>query len=98
MFNNFYNLIFDADKNPFWRLPLSLRFQIMMMLSFMWSIIFSVAIGTWSFFGYSVILHIPIVLGIVITSWTFTKVQSKTPRDMIKRNDSTPMYDDVWGG
>ena len=95
---NIYKLILDADKNPFWRLPMAHRFQIMMILSFMWSIIFSVGIGTWSFFGYSVLLHIPIVLGIVLTSWTFTEVQSKSPRDLIKREDSTPMYDDVWGG
>ena len=98
MLVNLYNLIFDAQKNPLWKLPMTVRFQIMMILSFMWSIIFSGIIGTWSYFGYSVILHIPIVFGVVYTSWIFNKSQNKSPRDLIKRDDSTAMYDDVWGG
>ncbi len=98
MFINLYKLIFDADKNPFWKLPATVRFQVMIILSFMWSVIFSVGIGTWSYFGYSVLVHIPIVLGVVFTSWIFQKGQTKSPRDLIKRKDSTVMYDDVWGG
>jgi hypothetical protein len=77
---------------------MTVRFQVMIILSFMWSIIFSVGIGTWSYFEYSVIIHIPIVLGVVYTSWIFNKSQNKSPRDLIKRTDGTPMYDDVWGG
>ncbi len=97
MIKNMYNLILDAEKNPLWKLPIAQRFQIMMILSFMWSVIFSVGIGTWSLFGYSVLLHVIIVAGIFFTSWTFAEVQNKSPRDLIQRTDSTPKYDDIWG-
>lgn len=70
-----YNLLMNADENPFWRLPKAQRFQVMMWLSMMWTVIFSIGIGTFSFFGHLVGLHLLVLIGVVLTSWTFSRTE-----------------------
>ena len=68
---NTYKIIMDSDRNPLRRLPKAQRFQIMVMLSMMWTLIFSVGIGTWAWFGELVVFHLAVLLGVFITGWTF---------------------------
>ena len=69
--SNTYKIIMDSDRNPLRRLPKAQRFQIMVMLSMMWTLIFSVGIGTWAWFGELVVFHLAVLLGVFITGWTF---------------------------
>jgi hypothetical protein len=49
----------------------------MVMLSMMWTLIFSVGIGTWAWFGELVVFHLAVLLGVFITGWTFGKEVQK---------------------
>ena len=74
---NTYKIIMDSDHTPLRRLPKAQRFQIMVMLSMMWTLIFSVGIGTWAWFGQLVVFHLAVLLGVFITGWTFGKEVQK---------------------
>jgi hypothetical protein len=93
-----YRAIMDSDRNPLRGLPKAQRFQVMAVLSFMWSTIFSLGIGTWAWFGELVTLHLLVALGTVITGWTFSTMRRQTPRDLYVRQDGTGAHDDIWGG
>lgn len=87
--DNPYRVVMDSERNPLRRLPKAQRFQIMAMLSFMWSVIFSVGIGTWAWFGELVGFHLLVLLGLFITGWTFGNARKTVSRDRYVRNDGT---------
>ena len=70
-----YTLVMNEERNPLKALPKVLRFQIMVFLSVMWSTVFSLAIGSWLWWGELVIGHVAIVLGVLITSLTFREAR-----------------------
>ena len=67
----FYKLVMDPDVNPLRSLPLSVRFQIMTVLAYMWSTIFCVWAGLIDYLGFSIVTHTALVLGILITGEVF---------------------------
>ena len=69
-----YVLLMNAEQNALNRLPKVLRFQIMVFLSVMWSTVFSLAIGSWFWWGERIVGHVAIALTILITSLTFRQV------------------------
>ena len=79
--NRLYGNVMDPQKNPLGRLPKAQRFQIMVILAFMWSVFFSVGIGTWAWFGELVVMHTLVLVGILVTGWTFQNAGSFTLRD-----------------
>jgi hypothetical protein len=95
---NTYRVVMDSDRNPLRRLPKAQRFQIMAMLSVMWSIIFSVGIGTWAWFGELMAFHLLVLVGVATTAWTFGSAHQLSPRDLYRRADGTAAHDDLWGG
>ncbi len=96
--SDLYQVVMNAEKNPLRHLPRAQRFQVMAMLSVMWSIIFSVGIGTWAWFGELVAFHLLFLAGVAITAWTFSSTRQLTPRDRYQRVDGTVSHDDLWGG
>ena len=66
-----YESIMNEEKNPLRRLPKVLRFQLMVVLSIMWTTIFSLAIGSWFWWGELVVGHVAVALGMLITGITF---------------------------
>jgi len=94
-----YKSLMNSDKNPLSALPPVQRFQTMVLLSVMWSVIFCVAIGSWLWFGELVLGHVAVVTGIFVTSLVFHQSRRETGlyRDHPSR-DGTARYDDVWGG
>ena len=92
-----YQVLMDENKNPLQSLPKTQRFQIMVMLSCMWSTIFCVAIGSWFWWGELVLGHVAVALGIAMTRMTFSAVRTKTHRDLYRSSDGTTRYDDIWG-
>jgi hypothetical protein len=93
-----YDVVMDANKNPLRALPKVQRYQIMVVLSLMWSTIFCVAIGSWYWWGELVVGHVAVATGVLITGLTFRAARKRTHRDMYRDKDGTARYDDIWGG
>lgn len=73
-----YALVMNENQNPLRKIPKMIRFQIMVFLSVMWSTVFSLAIGSWLWWGEMVLGHIAIAVGILITSLTFRQASQIT--------------------
>jgi hypothetical protein len=74
-----YNNIMDSKHNPLSALPAAQRMQAMIILSIMWSTIFSLSTGAWVFYGELVVGHVLAVVGIGITAITFHDASKKQP-------------------
>ncbi len=93
---NPYDIVMDPEKNPLRRLRKPQRFQIMSYLSLMWTTIFCAGFGVWAFYGHLIVLHILVAFGATVTGFTFYNAR-RTHRDVMKRDDGTARYDDLWG-
>tara|TARA_A100001037_G_scaffold304121_1_gene339934 strand:+ start:166 stop:459 length:294 start_codon:yes stop_codon:yes gene_type:complete len=93
-----YDLIMNEEKNPLRRLPPAQRYQVMALLSVMWTTAFCVGIGSWTYYGEIMVLHIAVLTGISVTALTFRQVAITTHRDKYRNSDGTAKYDDLWGG
>lgn len=76
-----YNLVMDADENALSPLPPAQRFQIMIYLSVMWTTIFCAAAGAWFLYGYLMVGHVLVVLGLAVTGWVFHTSRKIARRD-----------------
>ena len=61
----------NTDYNGVAKLPNMVKFQLMVILSFMWSIIFTLIVGTYLVLGPTIILHIFFLIGVYFTSEIF---------------------------
>ena len=69
--------IMDPDRNAFMRLPKTVRFQLMVVLSCLWSIIFCVSAGLLVWLPGYVLAHVTLLLiGIFGTSWAFKQAEN----------------------
>ena len=75
MIKNYYNLVMNSDNNGLSDLPNIVKFQLRTVLSFMWSIIFTLMVGSYLVLGPTLILHILFLLGVYFTSEVFRKVK-----------------------
>lgn len=89
-------VVMNSESNPLNSLPRVQRFQIMAILSIMWTAIFSTALGSWFYYGELVVGHLAVLLGIFITAGVFRTSQQplKSYRDY-PREDGTARYDDA---
>jgi hypothetical protein len=98
--NKITQLVMDPEKNPLMYLPVAQRYQIMMVLSIMWTTIFTASLGIWYYYGALFAGHALVLTGIFITAIIFQNASS--PLTMTYRDypleDGTARYDDVWGG
>lgn len=94
---DFYRFVMDPERNPLRHLMPAQRFQLMTLLSMMWTTIFCAAAGVWYLYGELVVVHLLLALGVLITGITFRNARrSGTYRDH-PVTDGTARYDDVWG-
>ncbi len=70
---NSYGTIMDSNRNPLRGLPPAQRFQTMIYLSVMWTTIFCTAFGGWYWYGELIVGHVLVVLGIALTTITFSR-------------------------
>ena len=64
--------IMNPDKNAFMRLPNTVRFQLMVVLSCLWSTIFCVSAGLIKWLPGYIFAHVVLLLiGIFGTTWAF---------------------------
>ena len=70
------------DNTPLKHIPnLMVRHMIFQILAWMWCIIFSAALGSFVVFGISLIAHVLLISGIVITMSTFSVAKRATRGD-----------------
>ena len=95
--NELYRSIMDSERNPLNTMPPAQRFQVMVVLSLMWTSIFCTAASAWFWYGELIAVHVLLALGVAITGMTFRAApKAETYRDHPK-TDGTARYDDVWG-
>jgi hypothetical protein len=78
MLNDAYGVVMNDDRNPLSALPKTTRFQIMTALSFMWSVVFTVSVGSYMLFGPTVIAHLVVLVGVFFTADIFRRAKSGT--------------------
>ncbi len=82
MFGKIFKSIMDPESNGLSQLSKVARFQIMVTLSFMWSIIFCVSAGIFFWLPGYILVHIVLLLiGIFGTGWIFQTSQGPTSGD-----------------
>ena len=77
-----YRSIMNSDVNPLRNLPAAQRFQIMLYLSIMWTLLFCISTGAWIWFGAILAVHIPMVLGLTVTGLTFHYANNEGKRKL----------------
>lgn len=100
MIRDAYAVVMDDEQNAFASLPKIRRFQIMTVLSLMWSAVFTAYIGSHLIFGPTVIAHLVVLVAIFFTADIFSRAEKETMhhRDAMRNErDGTAMYDDLWG-
>lgn len=95
---NTWDLVFDSSRNPLNRLPVPVRYQLMIVLATTWSLIFCVMVQLHDLIPYWILAHIGLITaGCVVTNHTFDNYKP-THRDMYKSQDGTyALFDDYWG-
>ena len=78
-----YSVVMDENDNPLQTLPKPQRFQAMVLLSLMWTTVFCVAIGSYTYWGELVVGHVAVAVGVVITGLTFNSARKSTRNDTI---------------
>ena len=92
-----YRLVMDAEINPLRHLPPAQRFQLMLTLSVMWTIVFCTVAEAWLYSGELLAAHLLLALATLFTGYSFRAARAvKTYRDHPEQ-DGTARYDDVWG-
>ncbi len=100
MLRQMYDVVMDPNINPFSGLPKMVRFQYMMILSYMWSAVFTLWIGAYTVLGVSVVGHTAVLVAIFFTADIFrsARAEARNHRDaMVRQSDGTVLYDDAWG-
>ena len=103
MIQRTYKLIMDDERNPFNGLPKVVRFRFMLILSYMWSAVFSIWIGSMFSLWPMIVGHTAVIVAIFFTADAFRvaagKARQTDHRSMYKDpKDGCAMYDDIWGG
>ncbi|MFL2771544.1 MAG: hypothetical protein ACJZ9F_11095 [Rhodospirillaceae bacterium] len=78
MIASIYKSVMDPHSNPLSNLPKYVRFQIMTVLSIMWTTIFSLWTGMTYLFGPSVVAHMLLALGVIFTAEVFRYAKTMT--------------------
>ena len=91
-------ILFDDNKNDLRALPKTVRLQLLVVLSFVWSTVFtvyffSIATMLWGWVGL-VIGHLGIIFAVYYTFKQFHNI----PHEKKPDPKNPPLYDDVWYG
>ena len=80
MLTEAYRAVMDEDVNALNALPRTVRFQLMTVLAFMWSAIFTIWVGaTWTL-GPTLAAHMLLLFGVVFTANIFRQTQQRSVR------------------
>ena len=62
-----WDALMSIERNPLRHLPLSTAHLLMQILAWMWSIIFSFAVGSYLAFGITAVAHSLVLAGVFVT-------------------------------
>ena len=80
MIKYFYKLIMDPEQNGLRKLSKIVRFQLMCLLSFTWSIVFCLSTGILFLYGPTVLIHVLILATCFYTSEVFKWANLKSSK------------------
>jgi len=67
-----WNSVMDAKHNPLRNIKdIQVRHLVLQILAWMWCIVFAAMVGSWTVWGISVVAHLLLIAGIVITVAAF---------------------------
>lgn len=66
-----WNGVMSVEQNPMRHLPLPTAHLVMQVLAWMWSIIFSLAVGSYVAFGITMLSHALVLAGLFVTLAVF---------------------------
>ena len=101
MIKQIYHTVMDENVNPLKALPLTVRFQLMSVLAFMWSVIFTLWVGSFWLIGPTVVGHVLVLMGVLFTADIFRRAGQRTvsyDETFRDPSDGCARHDDVWGG
>ena len=102
MFRRAYSVVMDPDANGLSKLPKIVKFQLMTVLSLMWSVVFCVWIRAVTMIGPSWAAHAILLVGVFFTADIFRRSGRQSSVDHRSKfkdhNDGCARYDDIWGG
>ena len=99
MIKQTYGVVMSDNLNTLRRLPKIVRFQIMTVLSLMWSVVFCTWTGLMVYVGHSFAAHAVLLIGIFFTADIFSRAEKSAAdhregyRDP---QDGCTLYDDIW--
>lgn len=88
MIQETYAVVMDPKKNPLANLPRMVTFQLMTLLSWMWSIVFSFWLGSLAIFGPSVAVHTILLIGIFFTAGLFASARKQRQAEFASKAPS----------
>jgi hypothetical protein len=92
---SWFELVMNSERNPLRHFAPPQRFQIMCVLSVMWTTIFCTAFGLWFLYGELIVGHLLLALGTLITGTTFQQARRVATYRSYPKSDGTARYDDV---
>lgn len=72
-----WSSVMNERLNPLKNFPLSTAHMMMQLLAWMWSVVFSLAIGSYLVFGITAVAHISILGALFMTLAVFQNAQTK---------------------
>ena len=100
MLRRAYDLVMDPEQNPLSNLPKMVRFQYLLILSYIWSTAFTIWVGTFFVLGPTIVGHTAVLIATFFTADVFRHARRQQrrnrngPRDP---GDGTVLFDDLWG-
>ena len=77
-----YKLIMDENHNPLRSMPRLSAHATMQTLALMWSVVFGIWVGSFTYFGISALSHVLLIAAIVYTYGVFNGAQNRTGFDL----------------
>lgn len=90
--NDLWDVVMDETKNPLKNYSLPTAHLIMQMLAWMWSIIFSISLGSFYLFGLLAVGHILVIAGLFITLMVFRKADTENTIEEGKDYKTTTQF------
>ncbi len=106
MVKDMHDAVMDPEKNPLSALPKMVRFQYLLILSYVWSSVFTIWIGAFFALWPGIIGHTALLVAVFFTADIFRAARNRRAerqaatdhREAMRRaDDGTVLYDDIWG-
>ena len=90
----------NDEEISFSNLPNTACFKLMTVLTFIWSVAFTISIGSYMLLGPTLVAHLAILIAVFFTADIFRRTRSANVHHcdaMRNPRDGTALYDDMWG-